>query len=214
MITTLWGLALAAIVFFGLHLMTVVPGLRASLRNPLTPRIYRAVFSVLALASFVWMIVAYNRAPLVELWTLGAWARIIPLVAMPVAFALLALVYAAPDQAKIVMRHPMAGAVALWALAHILPNGDAASLLLFGGFALFVILDMPLNDARVRREEPEIWAKRAATTSTLPFVAFAAGRAGKFDVRRVFVRGILPGIAVFLAILFVHEHIFGLPALP
>ena len=214
MITTLWGLALAAIVFFGLHLMTVVPGLRASLRQRLTPRIYRAVFSVIALASLVWMILAYNRAPYVELWALGDWARLVPLAAMPLAFTLLAMVYAAPDQARIVMRHPMAGAIALWGLAHLLPNGDAASLILFGGFALFVILDMPLNDARVRREEPEVWARRAATTSYLPFAAYAAGRAGKFDVRRVLQRGVLPGLAVFLVLLFVHGHIFGPSALP
>ena len=214
MITTLWGLALAAIVFFGLHLMTVVPGLRASLRVRLTPRVYRAVFSVLAMASFVWMILAYNRAPYVELWVLGAWARLIPLAAMPVALILLTMVYAAPDQARILMRHPMAGAVALWGLAHLLPNGDVASLILFGGFALFVILDMPLNDARVRREEPEVWVKRAATTSYLPFVAYAAGRAGRFDSRRVLQRGVFPGVALFLVILFMHGHIFGPSALP
>lgn len=214
MITTLWGLALAALVFFGLHLMTVVPGLRASLRTRLTPRIYRAVFSVLALASFVWMLLAYNRAPYVELWTLGAWARLIPLAAMPVAFVLLTMVYAAPDQARIVMRHPMAGAVALWGLAHLLPNGDLASLILFGGFAAFVLLDMPLNDARVRREEPALWAERSRTTSCLPFAAYLAGRAGRFDRKRLLLRGIMPGLALFLIVLFLHLHVFSVSALP
>lgn len=214
MIDTYWGLTLAAIVFFGLHLLTVVPGLRASLRARLTPRGYRAVFSVLALASFVWMILAYNRAPYVELWTLGAWARLVPLAAMPVASVLITMVYAAPDQAKIVMRHPMAGAVALWGLAHILPNGDLASLILFGGFAAFVLLDMPLNDARVRREEPALWAERARTTSVMPFLAFAGGRTARFNGKRLLLRGVIPGLAVFLIVLFVHLHVFSVSALP
>jgi uncharacterized membrane protein len=133
---------------------------------------------------------------------------------MPPALVLLALTYAAPDQARRIVRHPMLTAVLLWAAAHLIPNGDAASLILFGGFALYSIVDMPLNDARVRREEPALWAERARTTSLLPFAALIAGRAGPLDLRRLALRGVLPGLAVFLAFLFLHQPVIGLSALP
>ena len=40
------------------------------------------------------------------------------------------------------MKHPMLVGVILWASAHLLANGDLASLLLFGGFLVFAIFDI------------------------------------------------------------------------
>ncbi len=213
MIDTLWGLALAAAAFYGLHLLPVVPGLRAAAIRRLTRNGYRGLFSVLSIAAFAWLIVAHRDAE-AELWWLGDWARWIPLAVLPFALSLLTLVYTAPVEAKKIVRHPMLTAVLLWAVAHILPNGDAASLILFGSTALFALADMPLNDARVRREEPTVWAERQRTTSLIPFAALIEGRAGPLDRRRVVLRGILPGLAIYLVILFAHEFVFGLSALP
>lgn len=213
MIDTLWGLGLAAAAFFGVHLVPVVPGWRARLIARLTRNGYRGLFSILSIASFGWLIVAHG-GPYDELWSVGPWARLLPLAALPVALCLLILVYAAPAEAKKIVRHPMLTAVLLWALAHIVPNGDTGSLILFGGFALYALIDMPLNDARVRREEPAVWAERTRTTSLLPFVALLEGRAGKLDVRRVTMRGVLPAATIYLVILFAHEFVFGLSGLP
>lgn len=213
MIDTLWGLALAIAAFLGLHLVPSLPGLRAKLIARLTRQGYRGLFSALSIAAFGWLIVAHRGAA-VELWMLGDWARLIPLAALPLALGLLVLAYAAPAEAKKIVRHPMLSAVLLWALAHILPNGDAASLMLFGGFALYALVDMKLNDARVRREEPALWAERQRTTSMLPFVALLEGRAGALDARRVLLRGVLPAIIAYLVILFAHEFVFGPSALP
>jgi uncharacterized membrane protein len=213
MIDTLWGLGLAAAAFFGVHLIPVVPGLRARLIARLTRNGYRGLFSVLSIAAFGWLIVAH-RGPYDELWSVGPWARLIPLAVLPLALCLLILVYAAPAEAKKIVRHPMLTAVLLWALAHIVPNGDAGSLILFGSAALYALLDMPLNDSRVRREEPAVWAERARTTSLMPFVALVQGRAGALDMRRVALRGALPAVIVYLVILFAHEFVFGLSALP
>jgi uncharacterized membrane protein len=38
-----------------------------------------------------------------------------------------------------VLRHPQLSAVILWAVAHLLVNGDLASMVLFGGFALWAL---------------------------------------------------------------------------
>ncbi|MSO75091.1 MAG: hypothetical protein EXQ99_08135 [Alphaproteobacteria bacterium] len=58
MIDTLWGLALAVAAFFGIHLIPVVPGLRARLIARLTRRVYRGLFSLLSIAAFGWLIAA------------------------------------------------------------------------------------------------------------------------------------------------------------
>ncbi len=47
-----------------------------------------------------------------------------------------------PTNLKRVMRHPFLWGVTLWAVAHLLTNGDLASLLLFGSFAAYTLFDM------------------------------------------------------------------------
>ncbi|HRO10777.1 MAG TPA: NnrU family protein, partial [Amaricoccus sp.] len=46
------------------------------------------------------------------------------------------------------MRHPMLTAVLIWAVAHLLVNGDRASLVLFGWLGLWAIAEMLLIGAR------------------------------------------------------------------
>jgi hypothetical protein len=42
---------------------------------------------------------------------------------------------------KAAVKHPMLLAVKIWALAHLLVNGDLASVLLFGGFLAWAVVD-------------------------------------------------------------------------
>jgi uncharacterized membrane protein len=47
-----------------------------------------------------------------------------------------------PTNLKRVVRHPFLWGVALWAVAHLLTIGDAASVVLFGSYAVFAFFDM------------------------------------------------------------------------
>lgn len=42
------------------------------------------------------------------------------------------------------LRHPMLWGMVLWAIAHLLVNGDLASVLLFGGLGLWAVLQMQM----------------------------------------------------------------------
>lgn len=54
------------------------------------------------------------------------------------------------------MRHPMLGAVKVWALAHLLVNGDLASILLFGGMLAWAVVEMmAINKAEPDWTRPE-----------------------------------------------------------
>ena len=46
---------------------------------------FRGLFSVFALGTLTWIIIAYNAAPFVELWAANAAFNIIPLVIMPIS---------------------------------------------------------------------------------------------------------------------------------
>ena len=52
------------------------------------------------------------------------------------------------------MRHPMLGAVKVWALAHLLVNGDVASFALFGGLLTWAVVEMIV----INRSEPD-WVR-------------------------------------------------------
>jgi len=213
MIDTLWGLALALAVFFGVHLVPGVPGLRKALKSSLGDKAYRGIFSVISIGGLVWIVLAHMDAPYVELWAAPNWTRLIPLVVLPFAILLTVCAQKNCDGIKAVTRHPMLWSVVLWALPHIPPNGDAASLMLFGTFALFALIDQPLADARLRREEPERWREIAGSTSAIPFAAAIAGRA-KPRFSEIGYRRIGIALVLYVVILFGHEYVIGLSPMP
>ncbi len=150
-------------------------------------------------------------APYILLWDGPDWFRLIPLAVMPLVLILLA--GGSSQGIKHITRHPMLWAVFLWAASHILPNGDAASVMLFGAAILFALIDQPLADARMRREEPGAWAEKSSETSALPFLATLQGRA-KPSLKEIGYIRIAAALVLYVVILFAHEHVIGLTALP
>lgn len=66
-------------------------------------------------------------------------------------------------------RHPQLLGVALWAVAHLLVNGDAASILLFGGLLLWALAEIVL----INRAEP-LWAPPPPAGAAKEATALAA----------------------------------------
>ena len=64
------------------------------------------------------------------------------------------------SRVKRVLRHPQLTGVLLWAIAHLLLNGDLRSVALFGGLALWSVLEILLINRRdgawVRPEAPPL----------------------------------------------------------
>jgi uncharacterized membrane protein len=154
-----------------------------------------------------------------------AWSAWVPLVVMP--FALLLAVcgigalrpsaIGAPDtldQAEPVRgmlrvtRHPFMWGVALWALAHLVPNGAAAEVVLFTTFAVLALLGTRMIDQKFAVRRAAQWQRFAATSSNLPFAAILAGRqhlvVAEIGWSRVGITLLL--YAVLLAI---HPWLFG-----
>lgn len=134
----------AALALFLLsHAIPVRPPVRPWLVRRLGLRGYFTAYSLLSLAILAWLVVAAARAPnagVLPHWNLFRWA---PLLLMPLAcllavagvmrqnpFSFGGLGLRAFDPADpgilAVSRHPLLAAMALWAGAHLLANGDLA----------------------------------------------------------------------------------------
>ena len=230
MIGTVEGVVLAAVFFVASHFLLASTPLRAALVKRIGENAFRGLFSAVALAGFAWLVVAHANAPGIELWPEARWARYVPLVVMPFAAILLVCGLTTRNPTAIgggvepgsanpapgimqVTRHPFLWGVALWALAHMPPNGDAASLVLFGAFALLALAGMPLLDRKRSETLGATWGPIALTTSVLPFAAMISGRA-KLRFDEIGAWRILAGVALYLILLMAHGAIIGRSALP
>ncbi|MEE2783243.1 MAG: NnrU family protein [Pseudomonadota bacterium] len=139
----IFGLA----VFIGIHMVPSIPGMKSAFVEKIGDSGYQGAYSLVALSGLGLIIYGMMQAPFISLWVPPEWGR-------PVCFALMGgavLLYTAaflPSSIKHFTRHPMLWGTTLWAAAHLLANGDQASLLLFGGLGLFGVSKVFLIDAR------------------------------------------------------------------
>jgi len=138
------GLAL----WCGVHLIpAVAPDARAGLIQRLGLRPYRGLFALLIVASVVLMVLGWRGANFIPVYPPPTWGRHITMVLVLVAFILF-FSARAPTNLKRVFRHPQLTGVHVWGLGHLLANGDVRSVLLFGTFAAWPIVEMSLISRR------------------------------------------------------------------
>lgn len=218
-------LILAALFFTGLHFGVAGTSLRNVLVDKLGEKAYRIAFSILSLLGLVWLARAYSQADYIETW--GQLTALKPLAAPLVLIGFLFLVLGlttpnptsvrnedllqgdAPAQGVMrITRHPFLWGVALWAFAHLLVNGDLASLVFFGSFLLLVLGGMRSIDAKRQQRYGEHWQHFAAVTSVIPFMAIWQGRN-----RLVFSEfkwwPVAAALAAYLVVAHFHQTLFG-----
>ena len=215
---------LALCVFMASHLLSALPGLRGALVARLGRGGYGAGYGLLSVALLAWVVVAAGRAPFVSLWDQTVWMRWLANLAMPLAVLLLCLGAAAPNPLSLggrsagfdparpgiagVVRHPLLWALLLWALAHLMVNGDLAHVVMFGLFAAYALAGMAMIDARKRRQMgAAVWLTRASATSNLPF-------AGNWRSYRPDWRRLTLAIVIWVGLLHAHLPVIGVSPLP
>jgi uncharacterized membrane protein len=133
-------LIIGIIVMIGIHLVPVFPDWREGLIGRLGKNGYRALFSVISTLGFVLVVWGFSRAPVIQVWSPPDWTRYVAMLLMLPVFILLIAAYL-PGQIKAKLRHPMLTAIKFWALAHLIANGDLASIILFGSFLAYAVFD-------------------------------------------------------------------------
>jgi uncharacterized membrane protein len=193
------------------------------LRAALGSRGFPLAYSALSLAALAWLIVAAGRAPYVPLWNWAPWQLYVPLVAMLPVCLILALAIARPNPFSFggarnanfdparpgivrLHRHPLLVALALWAAAHAVPNGDLAHLILFGTFAVFAIFGTRLVDHRRQREMGDTWQMLRSDVASTPL--WPPSLTSEEALRLV------AGLVLYATLIWLHPALIGVSPLP
>lgn len=142
MIILVLGLALWALAHFFKRLH---PERRAALGEK-----GRGIVALALAVSIVLMVIGYRAAPFIDVWYPPEWAR--HLNNLMVLFAVYML-SPAPKKGRLLngMRHPMLLGFSLWAVAHLIVNGDLASVVLFGGLLVWALAEIVV----INRAQPQ-----------------------------------------------------------
>jgi uncharacterized membrane protein len=133
-------LVLGIVAFLGVHLLPTLPDLRGRLTARFGESGYKALFSAFSIAAFVLLVYGFAKAPAVQVWSPPEWTRWAAIVLMLPAFIFLVAAYV-PGEIRAKVKHPFLVGIKIWALAHLLANGDLASIILFGSFLAYAAYD-------------------------------------------------------------------------
>ena len=184
------------VIFFGVHIFSAVrsrdPDKDLRARMGYGP--YMGLYGLLSIIGFVLIIYGYGATRGAGvLYVPPTWLAHINLLLTIPALILLVASQIPAGYIKKFSKHPMLLAVKLWALGHLLANGELNSVILFGSFLAYAVFD-------------RIMVKRRGDNGPGPDVALSPIMDG---VSVVVGAGAWAAIALWL-----HPILFGVNALP
>jgi uncharacterized membrane protein len=225
------SLIAAAAFFVLLHLLVSGTRLRGAIVGTIGEGPYMGLFSLASLAGIIWLSMAYGdaRGMGATYWDTGAIGRHTALIVQLLAFLLVVPGLLTPNPTSVrqegaldrtdlvrgmlrITRHPFLWGVAIWAAGHLLVNGDAPSILLFGSLLALAVFGTFSIDAKRKRALGLKWEAFATLTSNAPFAAIAAGRQ-KLALGEIGWWRIALAVAIWAAVLFGHRYAFGVDPL-
>ena len=107
----------------------------------------KGLTSALLVVGFVMIVFGYKAAPYIHVYTPPLWATHLNNLLMVIALFLLVSSHG-KGLVRVKMRHPMLMAAIIWSFAHLLVNGDLASIVLFAGIAAWADLEIMMINVR------------------------------------------------------------------
>jgi uncharacterized membrane protein len=220
----------AAAVFVLIHLLISGTRLRGVLVGVVGEPAYMGLFSLASVAVIVWLSMAYGAArgtgPVY--WTVPEttrWAQAgIQLLAL--LFVVPGLLTPNPTSVKQegavekpvtgmlrITRHPFLWGVVIWAAGHLLLNGDAPSLILFGSMAVLGVFGTYSIDAKRKAALGAPYEDFMARTSNIPFAAIVQSRQ-PLKILEIGWWRLAAAVVIWATLLWGHGMIFGAGALP
>ena len=188
------GLAIMIVglaVFLGAHTLTTMRPQRAALVARVGEVPYKVAYSVVSLVAIGLIgygFARYRAAGMIDVWDPPRWLRHVNNLLLWPAIVCVAAAYI-PGDIRTFLKHPMLVAVKIWALGHLLANGDLVAVLLFGTFLAWAVLD-------------RISVKRRGDAGPMPGPI-------KWDVAAVVI-----GLGFYALFAFVlHEWLIGVPVI-
>lgn len=136
-------LLLGIVIFLGMHLVRVVaPGLRTSVIARQGKGAWMGIHAVISLIGLLLIIYGFGEARAVTgmLYNPPVFLKHIALLLMLVAFICLAAGFLPAGRIAVAVKHPQILSIKIWAIAHLLANGETSSVLLFGSFLAWAVI--------------------------------------------------------------------------
>ncbi len=137
-------LILGLIIFLGVHSVRIVaPQWREERRAAMGEGPWKGVYSLISLVGFVLIVWGFGmaRSETGILYDPPVGLRHLAALLMLLAFISLGVFALPAGRLKPMLKHPMLIAVKTWAVAHLLANGETASVVLFGAFLAWAVAD-------------------------------------------------------------------------
>lgn len=184
------------VIFFGAHVFSAVRSREdgKDLRVKLGYGPYMGMYSLVSIVGFVLIVYGFGASRGGDaLYAAPTWGQHVNILLTLPALILLVASQLPAGKIKQVTKHPMLLAVKIWALGHLLANGELNSVLLFGSFLAYAVFD-------------RIMVKRRGDNGVGPDATLS----GTMDIVSLVV-----GIGVWAAIAYyLHPILFGVPAIP
>lgn len=221
------ALIAAATFFVLLHLLVSGTALRGVLVGAIKEGPYMGLFSLASVGGIVWLSMAYGDATGLGpvYWDLGPGARHAGLLIMLLALLLVVPGLTTPNPTSVkqegaldrpdavkgmlrITRHPFLWGVSIWALGHLLANGDLPSVILFGSMLALGLLGTVSIDAKRKKALGAKWDAFAAQTSNVPFGAVLTRRQ-KLSLGEIGWWRLALAVAIWAALVWAHPMLFG-----
>jgi uncharacterized membrane protein len=211
-------LLIGLLLFLGTHSLRIVAeDWRAGLISRLGDKKFKGLVSVASLIGFILIIHGYGVARLTPqiLWVPPIATRHVAALLMLFAMIFLVASYIPGNQIKARLRHPMVISVKVWSVAHLLANGMAADVLLFGSFLAWAVFDFRAARQRDRMGDPQsptpsMPIGTAADSASVP----SSGVALKPATVGGTVMTIVVGAALWMGfVAYLHLKLFGVSPL-
>lgn len=214
---------LALALFLALHSIPAIPAIRHRLVSLLGRKAYLTLYSLVSIAALAWVFHAALALDYVELWAPAAWQAWLAMSLVPIALFLLVAGLISPNPLSIsfrrgaqqagaivaITRHPVLWGFLLWALGHLVANGDTRSVMLFGALGAFAIIGMVMTERRNHRRLGALWSSEAAGSSVLPFAAIVGGRSTFRIDRPMIIALVVTTLITIWMLAGGHAELFG-----
>lgn len=178
---------LGLIIFFGTHLWTAFARApREKLIGALGELGYKGLYSIAAAAGLALIIIGWRSADVSLLYPSPTWTRHIVYPLMLLSLIALAAAYLPAGKIAAALKHPMLAGVKLWAFAHLLVNGEVRSVMLFGAFLAFGVVDR----IAVKRRNAPVPAPGPIRNDLIAVVVGAGAWAAIFFYAHRFIAGV------------------------
>jgi uncharacterized membrane protein len=164
--------------------------LRARLISKLGLNAYKGLFSLLMIGAIALMVSGWKAAPMESWYIPASWGPRVTIAGMLLASLFFFAPYVKSSLSR-VFRHPQLAGVVLFGVAHLFSNGESRSVILFGGLALWALLQMILINRR-----DGAWVKPGPDLPTRNSLLIAVG------------------IGFFVLLMFSHHWLFGVSPVP